>query len=343
MLSQVLAVLDLLDDPAVNGYAVRAFLHAINPDIDIEVERARGPRGETDFVRCYLPGAKATRKSSRTLGVVGRLGGLGARPQQIGYVSDGDGACAALALAAKLAAMIKRGDELPGDVIVSTHICPDAPTRPHQPVPFMDSPITMGQANDHEVRREMDAILSLDTTKGNKVINHRGIAISPTVRQGYILPVAPDLVEMYETVCGIPAQVFPLSTQDITPYANGLYHLNSILQPATATTAPVVGVAVTTVTAVAGSATGASHETDIGLAARFCLEVAKGFAAGWLQFFDKNEWEQLQYRYGSLAHLQTVGKNEQGSQTASANSSAVDPTLPKGPAVFAAPGHKLPA
>ena len=34
--------------------------------------------------------------------------------------------------------------------------------------------------------------------------------------------------------------VFPLTVQDITPYGNGLYHLNSILQPSTATNAPVV-------------------------------------------------------------------------------------------------------
>ncbi|WP_418608261.1 DUF1177 family protein [Georgenia sp. SUBG003] len=40
-----------------------------------------------------------------------------------------------------------------------------------------------------------------------------------------------------------------MSTQDITPYANGLYHINSILQPAVARRSPVVGVALTTETA----------------------------------------------------------------------------------------------
>jgi len=36
-----------------------------------------------------------------------------------------------------------------------------------------------------------------------------------------------------------PAGTFPITTQDITPYGNGVYHLNSILQPSIATTAPL--------------------------------------------------------------------------------------------------------
>ena len=66
-------------------------------------------------------------------------------------------------------------------------------------------------------------------------------------------------------------------TQGITPYGNGLFHVNSILQPCTATKAPVVGVAITAVRPVAGCGTGASREADIEEAARFCLEVAKAF------------------------------------------------------------------
>lgn len=314
MLRQVLDILELLDDPTVDGARVKEHLTALAPGVrsSVDIQRAEGPKGHTDFVQVRIPGARGRTDGgdARTLGIVGRLGGIGARPERIGYVSDGDGATAALAAAAKLLQMAGRGDVLPGDVIIGTHVCPNAPTRPHDPVPFMDSPISMEQANDYELSPDMEAIISIDTTKGNKVINHRGIAISNTARGGYILPVAPDLVAMYETVCGIPAQVFPLSTQDITPYSNGLYHINSILQPATATSAPVVGVALTAVTAVAGSATGASHEYDIELAARYSIEVAKAFGEGWLNFFDAQEWDHLQRLYGSLAHLQTPGDGE---------------------------------
>ncbi|MDW8010480.1 MAG: DUF1177 family protein [Sulfolobales archaeon] len=87
-----------------------------------------------------IPGAsgKTAGGSAPTLGIVGRLGGVGARPAYIGMVSDADGAVVALAAAYKIAEMSKRGDILPGDVTLTTHICPNAPTRPHKPVPMMD-------------------------------------------------------------------------------------------------------------------------------------------------------------------------------------------------------------
>ena len=52
---------------------------------------------------------------------------------------------------------------------------------------------------------------------------------------------------MEQTTGKLPV-TFPLTIQDITPYGNGLYHFNSILQPATATRAPVVGIAITSET-----------------------------------------------------------------------------------------------
>ena len=51
----------------------------------------------------------------------------------------------------------------------------------------MGSPINMTTNNEKEVLPEMDAILSIDTTKGNRVINLNGFALSPTIKEGYIL------------------------------------------------------------------------------------------------------------------------------------------------------------
>lgn len=311
MLKQVLDVLDMLDDPSASGSRVVDVFRGICPDpaVSIETHTVAGDKGTTDFVSVTIPGTDGRIHGgpAPTLGVIGRLGGAGARPELIGYVSDGDGATSALSLAAKLLEMHSRGDVLPGDVVVRTHVCPDAPTRPHDPVPFMDSPVDMDVMNREEVDESMEAIISIDTTKGNRIINHRGIAISNTVRRGYILPVSTDFVDVYETVCGFATQVFPLSNQDITPYSNELYHINSILQPATASAAPVVGVALTTESAVAGSATGASHEADIALAAGFALEVAKRFGAGNLAFHDAREFDRMVELYGDSAHLQTSG------------------------------------
>ncbi len=309
LLKQILEAYDVLDSLYVNGKEVEKYLRSIKEDANIEVYELVGPKGKTDMLKVRIPGSKgkSVGGTAPTIGLLGRLGGIGARPERIGFVSDGDGALAAVALAAKLLDMQNKGDILEGDVFISTHICPDAPTAPHDPVPFMGSPVEMAQVNKEEVSPELDAILSVDTTKGNRVINTRGFAISPTIKEGYILRTSEDLLDIMQNSTGRLPYVFPVTTQDITPYGNDLHHINSILQPSTATSAPVVGVAITAETPVAGCATGASRAQDIEEAARFMLEVAKDFGRGKCKFFNEDEFEKILKRYGSMTHIQTFG------------------------------------
>ncbi len=309
LMKQLIEVYDLLDSSYASGKQVERYLKGIRSDADVEVYTLEGPKGKTDMVKVRIPGTKGKSKGmdAPTIGLLGRLGGLGARPERIGFVSDGDGALIAISLAAKILDMQNKGDFLEGDVFISTHVCPDAPTREHHPVPFMDSPVNMAQVNREEVTEELDAILSVDTTKGNRIINTRGFAISPTVKEGYILKVSETILDLMQMTTGKQPFVYALSQQDITPYGNGLYHLNSILQPATATKAPVIGVAVTTEAPVAGCATGATHITDCEETARFMLEVAKAYGRGECSFYDETEYERIQYLYGNMEHFQTLG------------------------------------
>ncbi len=308
---QVLDLFDVLDRPSADGAAAAAALRAAGVE-EVAVTRASTDAGHTDFLRATIPGydGRSSGGGSPTLGVIGRLGGLGARPARIGFVSDGDGALAVLAVAAKLGSMRRAGDRLPGDVIVATHICPAAPTLPHDPVPFMGSPVDMATMNRHEVDEAMEAILSVDTTRGNRVCNQRGFAVSPTVRQGWVLRVSEDLLDLQQQVTGRLPVVLPVTTQDITPYENGVYHLNSILQPATAATVPVVGVALTAEVTVAGSGTGATDLAAVEQTARFCIEVAKGYGAGSLSLCDDEEFGRLVTLYGPMTRLQTPGDRD---------------------------------
>lgn len=309
LLKQVLELYEILDDPKADGAAVIRYLQRIDPDVQAETYPLSGEKGVTHMVKVRIPGAcgKTAGGSAPTLGILGRLGGLGARPEMIGFVSDGDGAVAALAVAAKALDMRRKGDVLPGDLFISTHVCPDAPTRPHDPVPFMDSPVSIAQVNQEEVSPELDAILSIDTTKGNRVINTRGFAISQPVKEGYILRLPEELLDVMQRTTGMLPFVFPVNMQDITPYGNEVHHINSIMQPCTCTDAPVVGVAITTQTMVPGCGTGCSHYQDVEEAARFCMEVAKAFGRGELQFYDETDFRTLQRRYGSMKKLQTLG------------------------------------
>lgn len=306
MLKQVIEVMDLLDSAKVTGAKVKSVLRESGLR-HIDLKTINGEKGSTDFIKIKIPGTngKTNNGDAPTLGIIGRLGGIGARPDQIGMVSDSDGATVALSDALKLTQMEKNGDRLPGDVIISTHICPDAPVKPHKPVPFMGSPVDTATMNREEVDEEMDAILSVDTTKGNRISNWRGFAITSTVKEGWVLKVSDDLLDIMEWTTGELPRVCPISTQDITPYGNDLYHINSLMQPCTATDKPVVGVAITSQVPVPGCGTGASHPTDIEMAARFTLEVAKQYTRGLCSFYDKEEWANISRRYGAHKHLQS--------------------------------------
>jgi len=310
MLKQVMEIYDLLDSASVDGERVATFLKTRGVE-KIQVERIKGKSGSTDFVRVLMPGkeGKSAGGKAPTLGIVGRLGGIGARPERIGIVSDADGAIVALSCALKLADMKKNGDMLRGDVISSTHICPNAPTQPHDPVPFMGSPVDIATMNKYEIDTTMDAILSVDSTKGNRIVKWRGFAITPTVKEGWILRVSDDLISIMEWVTGKTARVAPITMQDITPYGNEVYHVNSIMQPSVATDAPVVGVAITTETPVPGCATGVSQMVDMENTARFCLEVAKSFGEGGCKLYDEEEFRLIKKLYGSMKHLQSLGNS----------------------------------
>lgn len=308
-IKHIIEILDLLDDPKVSGPAVAEYLKSYGAE-NIWVNHLTGEKDSTDFLKVLIPGrnGKTEGKKCPTLGIVGRLGGLGARPQRLGFTSDGDGALTVLAVAAKLSQMRSRGDVLDEDVIITTHICPNAPTRQNESVLFMDAPISSEEANVYEVDPAMDAIFCVDTTKGNRIVNQRGFAISPTVKEGYILRTSEQLLSLMEIATGRLPFVLPLSQQDITPYGNGIFHLNSILQPSVATKAPCVGVAITTETKVPGCATGASHVADIDECARFLIEAAKVFANSPDLFYKAEEYSKLLALYGTLSRFQTFGE-----------------------------------
>ena len=155
----------------------------------------------------------------------------------------------------------------------------------------------------HEVDPNMDALLSIDATKGNRIIKVHGFAITPTVKDGWILKVSDDLINIYERVTGDIVSVVPITMQDITPYGNNVYHINSIMQPWLMTHAPVVGVATTARVPVPGCGTGANYVFGLEQATRFCVEVAKDFTSENCKFYDEDEYKTLLDRYGDMGSI----------------------------------------
>ena len=104
----------LLDDAEVGGETVTSAIRdasvsatvsrgagsgpaASGAAVDATWTRIDGEKGHTDFVKVLIRGrnGKSSGGNSPTLGIIGRLGGIGARPEMVGLVSDGDGAVSA--------------------------------------------------------------------------------------------------------------------------------------------------------------------------------------------------------------------------------------------------------
>jgi hypothetical protein len=309
MLKHVLDVIELLQGADVTGERVAEWLRAAGADAVDVLPIEKG--GRTELVRVTIPGSSGRERggSAPTLGVIGRLGGLGVRPHRLGLVSDADGAIVALAVAAALIRMAEHGDCLRGDVLVRTHISPASPIVPHEPAAFVDVPVDRDALAREEVDPRMDAILSVDSTRANRIVKRRGFGITGTVKEGYILRPTPGVLDAYERVVGHAPVVVPLFTQDITPPGNGLHRINSILQPATLTDAPVIGVALLSPAVVAGAATGVTDEVELAKAGRFIVEVAKEYTAGTLPLYVEDEFRRLVELYGPMKRLQGRSEN----------------------------------
>ena len=119
LMKQIIDAYEVLDSTYVTGEKVKEYLLGIKPDANIEVYELVGPKGSTDMLKVRIPGknGKMNGGDAPTIGLLGRLGGIGARPERIGFVSDGDGALCAVALAAKLLDMQNKGDILDGERI----------------------------------------------------------------------------------------------------------------------------------------------------------------------------------------------------------------------------------
>lgn len=69
--------------------------------------------------------------------------------------------------------------------------------------------------------------ITLKTISGDKGSTDAARA----VKEGWVLKVSEDLLDIMGWTTGEFPKVCPISTQDITPYGNDLYHINSIMQP----------------------------------------------------------------------------------------------------------------
>ena len=307
-LKSTMAIYELLDCATVDGKVICDYFAAQGAQTYMEC--LNGPEGSTDFVEIRISGVTGRQHGGRapTLCIAGSLGGIGGRPAISGIVSDADGALVALACACKALDMAKKGDPLQGDLVVRTTICTNAPTMPHNPVPFMSSYIDFVTLKKRIIDQDADAILITETSRGNRVANYPIFGITPTIKCGWILGVSEDALYAMERVTGEPARVIPLSMQDLTPVTNGIHHLNGLGELPAGTTSPCIGIGLTSPLPISGAASGVSSVTNLEVAVRYVMEIAKEYSAGHFSFYCEEDYTELTRRYGDMSRLFTDGE-----------------------------------
>lgn len=303
-LKYILESMEFMDNAELSPEQIEKKLGELG--VEYVVEHLEGEKGETTLLKACIPGTEIAEENvkTRTLGIIGTLAGVGVRPKRPGLVSDADGAIIALACIMKLKEMQRRGDSLPSDVILATHIAPSTSVRPRDPVNFVEFPADLYKILDFCVDDRMDAILSVDSTKGNRITNWSNVVITPPVKEGWILKIPDEVLDIYERVCGRSPCIVPVTTQDLTPYGNNIHHLNIIVQPWLQTDAPVLGVGTTAQIPVAGTVTGANYPFELTQATRFCIEIAKYYTTNECDLYDQEEFQRLKHIYGDIGeHL----------------------------------------
>jgi Protein of unknown function (DUF1177) len=303
MLKEVMDVIEVLDNPKAGAAEFNALLPK---DVcEMSVSHFSGPLGETEFVAYKFKGreGRASGGNARTIGIIGSLGAMRLPGNYPGLNSDADGGLVALSCALRLGRMWTKNQVLKGDVIVTTHICQAGHPEPHDPVPFVMPPLEV----DEEYRRltdpAMEAILTPETCKGNRIFNQTGFAITPPVKEGYILRPHVSLLHTMEMVTSLPARVFPINMQDITPYGNDIHHVCGMMLPGQFTSAPVVGVPITAQQQVLAASTNVYQHMILESAGRYCIEIATAYGNGDCQFYYEDDFQGLVKRYGAMRHL----------------------------------------
>lgn len=305
---EIIDAWSLIDRPDSGGDIISAYFatETTDPRLLPEVHHVRAETGSTEVLRWTLPGSAghANGGTAPTLAIVGRLGGTGVRPHKEGTVSDSDGAVIAVATALKLVRAIEYGEPTHGDVIIVTHICPDAPTRDHPVRGQMDSPVPIDELlSRFESPNQAAALISVDTTRSHYLLNHSGLAITPTLINGVLMRISDDLMNLLAEVTSEPPVALPITMQDITPMSSGLFRINSIMQPGNYFHGPMIGLASVSRHPIRGTTTGANRPENLETGARFCVEAARRFGCNSLLFVDDDQYQKFTSLYGDLSFL----------------------------------------
>jgi len=258
--------------------------------------------GEVTFLKVYF-----NYGNKNKVEILGRLGAIQMQNVNKGLVSDADGAIITLAVLFELQNLLNNGIELNLGVSFVTNISLNAKLIPHKPFDFMVPSIGLEDALKEEVESNASLILSIDSTKGNKIAKFDDFAITHVIKDGYILKPNDEIIDIYNRVTGHEVYFIPLTTGDLTPMDFNVYHISTLVSPWLYTESPVIGIATVSKQIIPGYVTGVLNIEMLEHAARFCLELLK-FVEKDGKVYDENELSELINRLGesSLKKIQKI-------------------------------------
>ncbi|AGJ62347.1 DUF1177 domain-containing protein [Saccharolobus islandicus] len=255
--------------------------------------------GEVTFVKVYY-GSRGRERVE----ILGRLGAIQMQNTSKGLVSDADGAIVTLAVLLELLNLKEKGITLDVDVSFVTNISLNAKLIPHQPFNFMVPLIGLDEALKEEVDPKAGLILSIDSTKGNRLAKFDDFALTHVIKDGYILKLKDEVIDIYNRVTGHEVNLVSLTTGDLTPLDFNVYHISTLISPWLYTDSPVIGIATVSKQMIPGYVTGVQDIEMLEHASRFCLEMLK-YVEGGGKVYDENELKELKEKLGK-SNLQRV-------------------------------------
>lgn len=303
MLKQGIEVFDLLTSAKVNSTRIVEYISSFGP-CKAQVEGSCGPNGSYKTLKVTIAGTDGAISGGKspTLGFVGQVGDQASSQSKNERIPDYIGTSIVLLTAAKILQMITSGNALRGDVILSAQIGSNTSTS----VSSENTTFQKEVPTHTEVSLVMDAVISIGSYRGAKIGYNKSIAISPTVKEGYILEISDDLWALAKKTNDVSPISLPLSQQDIIPCEKGLPQAHTILQPSRATSAPVVGIGIQNEMASRHGLNTSLFER-IESTGRFLVTVATAFTNNNCSLYDEHEFTILRTSYGDMSHFQHIG------------------------------------
>jgi hypothetical protein len=215
-------------------------------------------------------------KGEKKAEILGRLGAIKVSNNK-GIVSDADGAIVSITSMIEWA---KNYSEIEGEAIFSTSISLNAKIIPHKPFNFMVPLVGLNEALEIEVDKEAQFLISVDSTKGNRIAKYNDFAISHIIKDGYILKISDEIIDIYEKVTEHEPYFVALTSGDLTPMEVNAYHISTFLTPWLYTESPVLGLATVSKYPIPGYETGVQNVLMLERASRFSIEVLKYYFSG---------------------------------------------------------------